>query len=222
EVTAVTGSSCTNVYLSAGDGMWTFARRPDQETNAESSVGVRGFFQREVCKTMSYVKDGTSNTIALSEGKVPVIKDTDIIADGGVALVGTINSSVANAKGARDVCLSNGYNATDKTRVSTVASSWRGRIWSNGRASESWFTTTLAPNSISCAAGDGSHAYGTFSPSSYHTGGVQVLFADGSIHFVSNTIDVGSFSMPQVAEGKSNFGVWGALGSMVGGESKSL
>jgi prepilin-type processing-associated H-X9-DG protein len=58
-------------------------------------------------------------------------------------------------------------------------------------------------------------------PSSNHTGGVQLALADGSVRFVSETIDVGS--LPNAAKsGRSNFGVWGAVGSRNGGESATL
>jgi prepilin-type processing-associated H-X9-DG protein len=59
---------------------------------------------------------------------------------------------------------------------------------------------------------------------SYHSGGVNVCFGDGTVHFVSNTIDCGNqgyyiFTEPS---GESPFGVWGAIGTIDGGESKSL
>jgi prepilin-type processing-associated H-X9-DG protein len=77
------------------------------------------------------------------------------------------------------------------------------------------------------------------SPTSFHTGGVNACFADGAVRFVTETIDHGSdltlwFRFPNydnhdpetedgyIATGESPFGVWGALGSMNGGESKSL
>ncbi|MCL2745051.1 MAG: DUF1559 domain-containing protein [Planctomycetaceae bacterium] len=220
DITTATGSSRTNVYLSAGDGMWTFARRPDQESNSNAFCGVRGFFAREVWKTMSYCVDGTSNTCALSEGKVPVTQGTSILAEGGVAGYQPHNLAGGTAHNAiAGMCITNGYHATDKTQVVAPINNYRGLIWSNGRAAEAWFTTTIGPNSISCQAGAGSHSWGTYSPSSYHTGGVQVLFADGSMHFISNTVDTGNLNLGQVVEGKTNYGVWGAIGSMNGGES---
>ncbi len=81
-MTAATGSSCTNVYYCAGDGMWTFARRADQEWTPRSNIGPRAFWQREVWKNISAVTDGTSNTICLSEGVVPTTQDTAVIRQG--------------------------------------------------------------------------------------------------------------------------------------------
>jgi prepilin-type processing-associated H-X9-DG protein len=70
--------------------------------------------------------------------------------------------------------------------------------------------------------------------SSYHMGGVNCLMVDGAVRFISETIDSRSpnipadYSVPSgmttliVAEGPSSFGVWGALGSIAGGESASV
>ena len=52
-----------------------------------------------------------------------------------------------------------------------------------------------------------------------HTGGVSVLMGDGSARFISENIDVGNQSVGDIRTGPSPYGVWGALGSMVGGRS---
>jgi prepilin-type processing-associated H-X9-DG protein len=95
-------------------------------------------------------------------------------------------------------------------------------MWTNGRAADAWFTTTIGPNSISCVAENNSLSWGTFSPSSYHTGGVQVLRVDGSVTFVTDSVNTGDLNKPQASGGPSPYGVWGAMGSMNGGESVSL
>jgi prepilin-type processing-associated H-X9-DG protein len=80
------------------------------------------------------------------------------------------------------------------------------------------FNTVLPPNSPSCEH-SGSNSYGIFSASSRHPNGVNVLFADGSIHFISSSINTGNLGTAQVTSGPSPYGIWGALGTIGGGET---
>lgn len=63
---------------------------------------------------------------------------------------------------------------------------------------------------------------GALSAGSYHPGGVNVLLMDGSVRFVSETIDTGNTALPPVTGGFSPYGVWGSMGSRAGGEPVSL
>ena len=116
--------------------------------------------------------------------------------------------------------MDNGYAADRKTVRNPCKNLWRGRIWSNGRAADAWFTCTLPPNSVSCVAGSfNANEWGSFAPTSYHPGGVTVVRVDGSVAFVSDTVDTGNLSAAQVTSGASPYGVWGAMGSINGGET---
>jgi len=100
-----------------------------------------------------------------------------------------------------------------------------------------FFHTILPPNGPSCSWTNGS-SLGSWAailpPTSYHPGGVHVGFADGSVRFISETIEYGDLTQwfahrsssgsgnPGGATGQSPFGVWGALGSKNGGENTSL
>lgn len=74
---------------------------------------------------------------------------------------------------------------------------------------------------------------------SNHTGGVNAALSDGSVTFISETIDCGNpadlpgqingvaqpgfiANDPHQWTGPTSYGVYGAAGSMAGGESKSL
>ncbi len=86
---------------------------------------------------------------------------------------------------------------------------WRGYPWSEGTPWRNWYNHLMPPNSVCWAPSSGGQ-WGSFgrwylvSPAtSYHTGGVNVVYADGSVHFVRDNIDAN---------------VWFAYGSRDGGE----
>jgi prepilin-type processing-associated H-X9-DG protein len=62
-------------------------------------------------------------------------------------------------------------------------------------------------------------AGGVHSASSYHPGGVNVVMADGSARFVSQTINCGNLGVRSPVAGRSPYGVWGALGTREGRET---
>ncbi|MDR0521002.1 MAG: DUF1559 domain-containing protein, partial [Planctomycetaceae bacterium] len=85
--------------------------------------------------------------------------------------------------------------------------------------------TVMPPNGASCGNRN-NRALGLMTPTSMHTGGVQCSRADGSVTFINKGIDAGPelntvISAATTADAPSPFGVWGALGSRAGGESKS-
>jgi len=124
----------------------------------------------------------------------------------------------------------------------------RGFYGFSGRPADTGFTTTLPPNSASCiqAGADGGSgnresgaAWGTWAPSSYHSGGINAAMFDGAVRFIPDTINWTSANNLLTGPGgspdqspvvvnvdrwvptnrPSEFGVWGALGTINGGES---
>lgn len=76
--------------------------------------------------------------------------------------------------------------------------------------------TCWPPKGAWCTVEDGNQATGAAS-SSFHKGGVFAVMCDGSTQFVEAEIDAGPDS--QVTSTVSNkFGVWGAMGTMAGGD----
>jgi len=100
------------------------------------------------------------------------------------------------------------------------------------------FFTCLPPNSPSCVNRLAYTEWGggeepLVSASSFHTGGVNVSYVDGSVRFISDTIDTGRLdTMPardpnngnryHLYTGPSLYGVWGSIGTRSGGESVSV
>jgi hypothetical protein len=100
-----------------------------------------------------------------------------------------------------------------------------GSLWTDGQAERVGFTAVLAPNSPSCtddANGNADSVNVILPPSSNHPGGVLAAMADGAVRFISETIDTGNLGVAQPANGPSNYGVWGSLGSKDGGDVSAL
>lgn len=175
----------------------------------------RGMFQRNRWLPLGALVDGTSNTIAISE-RVKGGDARDVL--GGVAL------NVQNWNPA--ACLARIDPANSRRLIGDVRAQFRptgGRAW-DGRPYFAGFATMVAPNGPSCHWGGVDGNEDMSPPSSYHTGGVQVAMGDGSVHFVSQNIDTGNQLADSLANpgGRSDYGVWGALGSKDGGETASI
>lgn len=180
---------------------------------------TRGVFAgSQRCRGFKDITDGTSNTIAMSErvfgnnsaGNAPA-SGIDIRA--GEARAG---AAVLTNPGA---CYA---QATGKKYVGVYVKRAFGYLWADGQAERVGFTTILPPNAPSCvadSAGGADSNGGVLSAASYHPGGAQGLMVDGSVRFISETIDTGRTDLPPVTSGRSPYGVWGALGSIDGGEA---
>jgi prepilin-type processing-associated H-X9-DG protein len=107
-----------------------------------------------------------------------------------------------------------------------------GNRWTNGDTHHTSFFTILPPNSVSCIRGS-NHDWSMPAASSYHTGGVNAAFVDGSVRFITETIDHGAYDVQPMTVtgmntdaygmygGESLYGVWGALGTAAAGETKA-
>ena len=179
----------------------------------------RGMFGIRRSTTFSDMKDGTVNTLMMSENGRP---------DGQRSFQGyfarkTAGGSTYGAALFTDpttTCLNDVVDPnTPGYYKAGVTLNNRGDRWADGSANFTGFNTVFAPNGPSCQRGDDDSGDGVLSAGSYHSGGVFAMFGDGSVKFINDTIDTGNLgSGTQVSSGLSRYGVWGALGSRAGGE----
>lgn len=210
-------------------GLFVRGFQTNNVTNSVTSGGVTYSFTGK-WHTMGSISDGTSNTIVFSERCVTSNRNTLRGAYKlSVATDGWNNSNTTAGAGAFLLqpkgCLDTRDSATKGyvTAGGGIQSADHfGTRWADGRG-PSCFSTIMPPNGPSCnAAGLDYASRMMVAASSYHPGGVNVSLADGAVRFVSDTIDTGSATATPVDAGESPFGVWGAVGSINGGESKAF
>ncbi|MFO7905708.1 MAG: DUF1559 domain-containing protein [Planctomycetota bacterium] len=187
----------------------------------------RGIFGFRTSTRFQDIHDGTSNTIALSErcfSQEPGQVIGNIAVDYSITGLRENPSSCYTSVGP-----SGTYYGVPFTRR-------LGLSWANGNPYFSGHNTILPPNSPSCAPSSWAGNGGILPPTSRHPGGVHAAFADGSVHFITETIDAGDLTSPvpltggapdaggghgyytEARFGGSPYGVWGALGSKSAGE----
>jgi prepilin-type N-terminal cleavage/methylation domain-containing protein/prepilin-type processing-associated H-X9-DG protein len=191
----------------------------DQVASVRDDQTVRGIFSYARCTKIADIKDGTSNTLMMSER---------LKANYGIRAAGTNEyedvlglavgvGGITNAPGA---CLT---QTDGRYYIAGVQVKGRfGSLYNDGQPERVGFNTVLPPNGPSCTDDTNPNADSVnlvIPPASRHPGGVNGLKADGSVDFVSETIDSGDLTLAQPDAGQSVYGVWGALGSKHGGET---
>ena len=190
------------INYSLNNGTWAVLTG---KTSAMRS-GDGAFGPNQACRPADFV-DGLSNTVAMAEVKaftnrVVGASTTTVYAAGLPPLSQT--SAVASLPLAA-------FNPATYSHVE----------WVDGKVDETGFTTVFTPNSnVAYSSGGVAYdvdvvlarepnpgdTYAAVTSRSYHSGGVNVMFMDGSTRFISNGIDLAT---------------WRALGTRVGGEAVS-
>lgn len=221
---AARGTVC--YAFSAGDCYVNSVVDPGERQNPQMSrdrpvMRNRGIFGRHDYTKIGAITDGTSNTLAFSERRVP----TDQTGKGMVAWASGADPASYVPLLCRALWAGSRYGPT---YVRFNSDTQAGHRWADGAAFFHAFTTILPPNTAVCLIGDpnwssggGHYGPGIYTPTSEHTGGVQCANADGSVRFISENIDTGNLGLvapAQTAGVPSPFGVWGALGTKSAGE----
>jgi prepilin-type N-terminal cleavage/methylation domain-containing protein len=185
----------------------------DSINNNFANANNRGPFGRTAAR-MASVTDGTSNTIFMAERAFGSSNTR--------STKGYFANNVAGLNTSPVGCLGTAAAGQYNSGQSVMTDRPSGVQWYDGYPAFTGVTTVLPPNSPSCAADNWGDTWGVFSASSYHTGGVSVLLGDGSVRFVTDGVGTGSLGTAEATTGASPYGVWGAAGTMAGGETLAL
>jgi prepilin-type N-terminal cleavage/methylation domain-containing protein/prepilin-type processing-associated H-X9-DG protein len=198
---------------------------------ATNSVGPmnRSMFGPNYARRIAMVTDGLSNSLMASEGYIGHAQMRSCSGSGspsdpitGSYTYTNIPLPGPNSAAALAYQLANCGTATGKVKAGGPIGHTR---WANGGVYYSGFTTAMPPNqtvsTVSRATGssdagkilpmdwdwidenDGGPTFMSLSASSYHPGGVNAVFGDGSVRFVKNSV---------------NPLTWYCLGTIAGGE----
>jgi len=149
--------------------------------------------------TVASATDGTSNTGLFSE-----CKRSYAAFSGGTVLGGVPGTDIVNV-----YILSNAVDNQVAPKCTFLGPGYSTRIYYRGQQyyrslpMTGYYTHTLPPNSKLYDCGDTSYARAHMAPRSYHSGGANVGFADGSVKFIKDTVSPTTFF---------------ALGTRAGGE----
>jgi prepilin-type N-terminal cleavage/methylation domain-containing protein len=181
----------------------------DTSQGINGATQPRGVFGYYSSIDTAGIVDGTSNTLAVSERVVCL--------DAKSVMGGRANSIAVNPNPSICFQQASGGMYTAAPPPGCIA----GLRWADGNVGFTAVNTVLPPNTPTCQTGAWDGDDGVYPPTSYHPGGVMGTMADASVRFFGESIDTGNLSAaaPTNVIGPSPYGVWGALGSRLGGES---
>lgn len=216
-----------------------------------SRANQRGVFIPHTTMRFRDILDGLANTIMMGEIATDLgDRDTRTAPRTGDSVAVTPATGVAagfggdpsTCRGTLADPLRPQFWAAGQPVSPDTADRGRGYKWANGAPLYTVMQTITPPNSAACMAdedrytgagtstfdnrGTTDDAFGLLPPSSRHQGGCHVLMGDGAVKFITDSIEAGSSSSPNVQfdgqttgppsnvpGSQSPYGLWGALGT---------
>jgi prepilin-type N-terminal cleavage/methylation domain-containing protein/prepilin-type processing-associated H-X9-DG protein len=194
--TGPTGFDTGNNYY-GNEGSWLCDCCQQTPSTIAPGYLPQGPLYNQSCVNLASMTDGTSNTAFFSE-----------------RCRGQGSPSLKN-----DMYMMNTAMTIDQTwqmcnqmdmSMAMPLTNWMGATWLIGDMSCSTYNHVSTPNTRTCAAMNGGSMMGSMAnmavdlpPSSYHPGGVNLLFGDGSVKFIKDSVALS---------------VWRALSTRNGGE----
>ncbi len=202
----------------------------DQVRAHLNTTNPRGVFGSRKSMRIAEIIDGASNTIMMSER---LRNPNGGNAAGPNAAGGSFRPNEGSLRDHAAVITNPGsclaqINASGYYTNGALVSRRAGSIAWDGQTENVGFNTVIGPNGPSCVnRGANSDAQdGVIPPGSRHAGGVHCLLGDGAVRFISESINTGNLSAADPTgtsntatyAGPSLYGIWGALGSRIGGD----
>jgi hypothetical protein len=231
------GLKGTNYAFCMGD--WAGGNHVNRDGGVMFDPAGRGAFTTKTERGMGSLADGTSNTIGVLERCIGLNSSVDraVVSQVVAARLSSVSTPTQNEPRTAaastsvfpdvnpDDCMATLDGKTYRDGLSYH--SIQNNRWGQGTAGYTMIGTIMPPNSAACRSttGDDSSYY-LVGPTSKHTGGVNGGLMDGSVRFFTDSVNARSngvtFPYTLKSTGQSPFGVWGALGSINGGESTTL
>jgi prepilin-type processing-associated H-X9-DG protein len=176
--------------------------------NGFNSPDPRNLFGPNMSRTLSEVTDGLSQTLAAAD-----VKALQPFCMLGVQFANINTPTGIPSPAADPFTVAPEYNGSP---CSAIPPGTAHTAWVDGNTQETGFTTAWPPNKVILNATSradldiqtrlitqGGPTYAAITARSYHSGGINALFADGSVRFIKSSV---------------NPNTWRALGTVAGGE----
>jgi prepilin-type N-terminal cleavage/methylation domain-containing protein/prepilin-type processing-associated H-X9-DG protein len=180
---------------------WT---NPSQVCGMGPDILPDGIFAFNWASKLAQISDGTSNTLSMGEFS-RFLNDPDNVFNSwtrGQAFISSFNATTT-----RTQCVASTAPMINAPFYPNNQPAFAGGGWTFNIGDLSDWIYFTTPGDV--------RYLGQYGFRSLHPGGANFLFADGSVHFLKQTINMGT---PTYQAGRSNQGVYRMLGTRAGGE----